>query len=120
MHELSIVQSLLDLAEKEMTANKLTKLLRIKVKYGGLTAVVPDALELGFEALTAGTDLAGAVLELEEAPVILRCGKCGLEFSPKDASGRYGVFAPCPACGEEIGHAVAGGKELFIEFIEAE
>jgi hydrogenase nickel incorporation protein HypA/HybF len=28
------------------------------------------------------------------------------------------VFAPCPACGEEIGHTVVSGKELYIEYLE--
>jgi hydrogenase nickel incorporation protein HypA/HybF len=120
MHELSIVQSLLDMAAKEMTANKLTKLLRIKVKHGGLTAVVPEAMELGFEVLTRDTPMADAVLELESVPVVLCCGKCGLEFTPGESSGGMGIFSPCPACGEEIGHGVVSGKELFIEFIEAE
>jgi len=117
MHELSIVQSLLALIEDEMVKHGKEKLITVKVKHGRLAAVVPEAMQMGFEVLTAETRLAGANLVMEETPVILRCRSCGREFSPEPPTS---AFAPCPACGEELGHSVLSGRELYIEYLELE
>lgn len=117
MHELSIAQSILDIVAQELAKNNLTQVIRVKIKHGWLTNVVPEALDMGFQALTIGTPLESAVFELEAVPTLYRCAKCGHEFSP-EAQGR--LFVPCPACGEEFGHKVLAGKELYIDFIEAQ
>ncbi len=54
---------------------------------------------------------------MQEAPLRMRCGGCRLEFEPENLAA---VAAPCPACGEQIGHEVIGGRELHISHIEAE
>ena len=117
MHELSIAQSLLALLEAEMAKHDQTTLVTVKVRHGRLSAVVPEALSMAFEVMTADTRLAGAQLVMEETPVVLRCRSCGREFSPESPSA---AFAPCPACGEELGHEVLSGRELYIEYLELE
>ncbi|GFK92208.1 hydrogenase nickel incorporation protein HypA [Fundidesulfovibrio magnetotacticus] len=117
MHEMSIAQSILDIVQQEMEKNGLTRLIRVKVKFGRLTNTVPEALDTGFMALTAQTPLESAVFELEEIPARYRCFKCAAEFTPE---GTNRLLVPCTACGEEFGHAVLSGKELYIDFIEAE
>ncbi|WP_243359600.1 hydrogenase maturation nickel metallochaperone HypA [Fundidesulfovibrio terrae] len=117
MHEMSIAQSILDIIQQEMEKNGLTRLIRVKIKFGRLTNTVPEALETGFMALTIKTPLESAVFELEEIPARYRCFKCGKEFSPEHTNR---LLVPCPHCGEELGHSVLAGKELFIDYIEAE
>lgn len=117
MHELSIVQSLLAVIEEEMTKHGKETLVSVKVKHGRLAAVVPEALDMAFTVLTADTRLAGAKLEMEEIPVTLRCRACGHEFTPEAATV---PLAPCPACGEELGHTVLSGRELYIDYLELE
>ncbi len=117
MHELSLVEGILAIVREELAKHGLCRLLRVRVKHGALTAVVPEALETAFEVLTAGTDLAGALLETELVPLSVRCRSCGQEFSPKDED-RF--LMPCPACGAELGHTVLTGRELLIDSIEAE
>ncbi|WP_428568973.1 MAG: hydrogenase maturation nickel metallochaperone HypA [Solidesulfovibrio sp. DCME] len=116
MHELSIAQSLLALIEDEMAKHGKDTLVTVKVRHGRLSAIVPEALDMAFTALTMDTRLATARLVLEENPVVLRCRACGREFSPQGKS----AFAPCPACGEELGHTVLSGRELYIEYLELE
>ena len=116
MHELSIAQSLIALIEDEMVKHGKETLVSVKIKHGRLSAVVPEALEMGFTALTMDTRLAGAEIVLEETPVVLRCRACAKEFTPEGSS----AFAPCPACGEELGHTVLSGRELYIEYLELE
>lgn len=117
MHEMSIAQSILDIIKQEMEKNDLTKLIKVKIKFGRLTNTVPEALETGFMALTVQTPLESAVFELEEIQARYKCFKCGKEFSPE---GTNRLLVPCPYCGEDLGHEVLAGKELFIDYIEAE
>ena len=87
------------------------------VRYGALSNIVPEALSFAFEALTAGTDFEGAVLETEEVPITLKCSQCGHTFPA--VKGEH-FFAPCPACGEQYGHSMETGRELYVQHIEAE
>jgi Zn finger protein HypA/HybF involved in hydrogenase expression len=41
--------------------------------------------------------------------VTLRCGACGQAFTPEEQA----VFAACPACGNELGHAVLAGRGVW-------
>ena len=117
MHELSIAQSLLALIEDEMAKHDQKTLVTVKVRHGRLSAVVPEALSMAYEVLTTDTRLAGSQLVMEETPVVLRCRTCQREFSPELPSA---AFAPCPGCGEELGHTVLSGRELYIEYLELE
>ena len=117
MHEASIVAGLLDIVREEMDKRKLTKLVMVRVKHGRLTAVVPEAMDMAFEAMTMGTPLEGAKLEMEEVPALLACRVCKAEFQPGE---NHILCAPCPACGEEFGHTLLSGKELHLERLVAE
>ena len=118
MHEMSLTVSLLDIVREEMQKHGATRLLMVRVRYGALANVVPEALSMAFEVLTVGTDFDGAALERIEEPVRLVCGGCRKEFEP--AAVATAVFSACPLCGEEIGHVVLSGKELYIDHIEVE
>ena len=117
MHEMSIVTSLLSLVDEELAKRGLKKLLVARVRHGALANIMPDAMFFAFEALTQGTPFEGARLELEEEPVVLRC-PCGASFNPERK--RALLPAPCPACGETLGHTVEKGRELYLQRIEAE
>ena len=117
MHEMSIVTSLLSLIDDELKKHQLETLLVVRVRHGSLANIVPEAMLFAFEALTQGGPFEGARLELEEEPVVLRCS-CGTCFSPEQK--RELLFAPCPACGETLGHTVEKGRELYLQHIEAE
>jgi len=117
MHELSIAQNLLAIIQEEMKKHGKDRLVTVKVKHGRLSSVVPEALDMAFTSMTMDTSLAEAKLVMEEVPLLLKCYSCGKEFSPEDANH---IFAPCPHCGEEIGHTVVSGKELYIEYLELE
>jgi hydrogenase nickel incorporation protein HypA/HybF len=117
MHELSIAQSLIEIVQQEMAKHQVTQLRKITLKYGRLSQVVPDALEFAFEMLAKGTSLEGAVFTMVEVPLRVACRACAIEFCPTDEEM---ILMTCPACGEEFGHKVLEGKELYIDNIEAD
>lgn len=115
---MSIAQSLAGIVRQEMARHGVTRLVSVRVRHGALAAVVPHALEFAWQAVTLGTPLAGARLDMEEVAVRLRCSSCGREFAPGDCDQL--LLIPCPTCGEDLGHAVLEGKELYVENLEAE
>lgn len=49
-------------------------------------------------------------------PLRLRCSQCGKVFG---GEGQDALWEPCPDCGEQFGHVVEQGKELYLDRIEA-
>lgn len=117
MHEMSIISGMLGVVRDEMAKHGLKELTAVRLVYGKLANVVPEALELAFEIMTEEQGFKNVQLTLVEVPAKLKCRGCGVEFTPEDGSIH---FAPCPTCGEELGHSVLSGRELYIENIEAE
>ncbi len=117
MHEMSIATSLLEIIQQEMAKHGATRLIVVRVKHGALSQLVPEALDFAFTALTKGTPLEGAVLEMVEVPLKVACRACGAEFTPDD---RDVLLMPCPQCGEEFGHTILSGRELYLDHLEAD
>jgi hydrogenase nickel incorporation protein HypA/HybF len=113
MHELSIAQSLLEIIEEEGKRHGLSRVVRIAVKIGTLSAIVPDALTFSFEAIRAGTIAEGANLDIEVVPAKGYCEECGADFRVESA-----LFL-CPRCGA-VASEIISGKELEISQIEGE
>lgn len=118
MHEMSLCSSLLAIIRQEMAKHGAKRLVSARVRHGALANVVPEALAMAFEVLTMETDLEGARLDMVEEPVSLACGNCDKEFVPEP--GLSARFAPCTYCGEELGHRIVTGKELYLENMEVE
>ena len=116
MHELSLATELMSIIRDELAKHGAARLLSVRVRYGALSNVVPEALEMAFESLTINTDYAGAALEMVEDPLVLVCGGCGIDFT-SDAPTPH---AMCPHCGHNFFHTVKSGKELYLDHLEAE
>ncbi|UCE25958.1 MAG: hydrogenase maturation nickel metallochaperone HypA [Candidatus Zixiibacteriota bacterium] len=105
----SIVNTVLDEAKKR----DFKSVAAIGLKIGALTDIVPEALEFGFSAITTGTLLEGARLEIENVPVTGKCSSCGSMFEVK------GFVFVCPDCGSSD-LTVEHGEELDITYIEVD
>ncbi len=117
MHEMSLATGLINIIKEEMDKAGKARLIRVTLRYGALSNVLPEALSTAFELLTENTPLAGAELILEEEAATLACGACGHTFAPP---ARRDLFMPCPACGHDRGHRVLTGKGLYIHSMEVE
>lgn len=113
MHELAVAQSLLEIVEQEAKPYEGARVVRIWLRIGRMSAVVPDALRFAFDAITRGGMAEGAALEIEEVPLSIRCHVCEEVFTVGDP------FLICPQCGAADVELVSG-RELEIRSMEIE
>lgn len=113
MHELAITENLFEIIFEQIKKHQVKKILKVKVKVGELTAVIPDCLQFCFDTLKEGTILKEASLDIEMVPLKAKCKKCKKDFPVKE------FHFICPFCkGKEI--EIISGRELFIENLEVE
>lgn len=113
MHELAIAESIIKTVLDEAERKNLGTVKKIVVQVGALTDVVPDALQFGFEAASADTELKETKLEIKTVPVVGKCRNCGKGFEVEEH-----IFI-CPNC-ESFDIEMTRGDELDIEYIEAD
>ena len=112
MHELSIANSLLEIASEHATSAGAEKIKTITLRIGALSCVHQDALEFSFELITKDTMLEGANLEIIHVPVTVFCIPCNQAIElPGIQSFR------CPIC-DTPSPDIRTGKELDVESIE--
>lgn len=108
MHEMSIVESLLDAIRQELRERPAARLETVRVRVGALRQVVPEMLEFCYQAATADTPFAGSRLMLETVPASARCRPCSLEFAVGDR------WFECPRCGSTDADLVRGDELLLL------
>ncbi len=114
MHELSIVESVVEAVTETAAGYPGAKVKSVKLRVGVLAAVVQESLEFCWELATEGTALAGAALVVNAVPIGLHCAACG-----RDAEIEGVQSLRCPNCGE-LAAELRQGRELEIESIEIE
>src|SRR6266545_4794652 len=103
MHEVAIVQSVIDIAENEARKHGAPSIRKIR-------GVVKEALEFSFAALRKGTLAAEAELEVETVRLRVECGGCGPVDCPLND---FNLL--CPRCGDLL--AIVAGREMQVEYI---
>ncbi|HTZ18253.1 MAG TPA: hydrogenase maturation nickel metallochaperone HypA [Dissulfurispiraceae bacterium] len=112
MHELSIAESLLEIALENCREKGFGRIGNIRVQIGKASGIMPDALLFGFDALKEGTIADQAVLEVEEVPVAGHCNSCDSEFTTEES-----YVLSCPHCGG-LSYVLKTGRELLITEME--
>lgn len=111
MHEAGLMQSVLELAFSQTAEAGATRIERLLLRVGDLSGVVPEALQIAFDAAAPGTAAEGAELILESVPVECWCELCGADFRPQD------IIYSCPHCGQ-ISARLERGRELELVSLE--
>ncbi|HEY9160945.1 MAG TPA: hydrogenase maturation nickel metallochaperone HypA [Desulfomonilia bacterium] len=112
MHEMSLVQSIIEIINEYAKKENFKKVESISLSFGKASTVVPAALEFAFEVLSEGTVAQGARLEFDIKPVVIYCLSCEKDFKMDSYE------AACPQCkGGEI--MLTGGTEE-LKLIEME
>ncbi len=114
MHELSIMESVMDTVRKSADELNIHRIEKIKLVIGKMTMALPESLQFAFQALARDELFSGAVLEIEERDIICRCGGCQNEFPLKNA-----YHFVCPGCGSRDLEMIQG-NELYIDSYEGD
>jgi hydrogenase nickel incorporation protein HypA/HybF len=71
MHEFSIVDSLLQLADEHAKKNNAKKVTKLEVKIGVLSGVEPDLLKTAFETFKEGTICENVEFVMKIQPIVI-------------------------------------------------
>jgi len=113
MHELTVTQSLLDIALRHAEKAGAGRIVRLNLVIGELASIVDDSVQFYWDIVSRETIAEGAELYFERVPGTLRCLGCGHTFPLN------GRDYACPVCNEKQVIA-AGGDEFRLESIEVE
>lgn len=112
MHELSIANSLIEIATEHAEKYGAHKIDSITLRVGALSCVHKSALEFSFELVTKDTMLEGARLKFIDVPVAVYCAVCEAEVELPGVQ-RF----RCPKC-DTPSADIRRGQELDVETIE--
>jgi hydrogenase nickel incorporation protein HypA/HybF len=93
MHEMSLAAGILQLVEDAAARESFSRVARLRLECGKLAGVEVSALRFALEAVSPGTCLEGARIEVDEPPGQAWCMPCA-ENIEIQARGD-----PCPRCG---------------------
>lgn len=108
MHEMSIVEALLETIEQQLTAYPGRRASAVTVRVGALRLVEPATLRFCFQ--TVAPDVR---LEIEEVPAAARCGDCQAEFLVEEN------WFQCPHC-QSVNGRLLTGQELQLVSLDLE
>mgnify|MGYP002626550207 CR=1 FL=1 len=112
MHEMAIAQGILDIALDYGKREQTQKIREIGLLLGEMSGVVRESLEFSFAMLSCGTMAEGAVLNIENVPLVGRCDKCHEEFHIE----KYNFL--CPKCKMPL--AILSGREMQVKYLEVD
>jgi hydrogenase nickel incorporation protein HypA/HybF len=115
MHEISLVQAMMQQLNDLAAENMATKVLKITMEIGPLSGVVIDSFRFGFDVLSANdTLIQGAELEIVTLPVTYRCTQCG--HIEETAESKPDSCSQC----QEVFLVAEGGNDLILRQVEME
>lgn len=115
MHEISLVQGLLQQLAELAGKHRSKSISKVKVEVGPLSGIVVDSFRFGFEVLAAEKELTKqAILEIVIPPSRYKCCYCG----HVDVNGANMPDA-CPQCSHTL-LVPEGGDGLILLQVEME
>lgn len=108
MHELTIAQSIVELAEDVTLKEKADSICSIDIEIGALSGVVLEALEFALEMTVKNTKLENAEINYLKINGKADCINCNFRFETND------LLALCPKC-NGANFKIIDGKQLRIK-----
>lgn len=113
MHELSIMENVLDISVDYAEKNNASKIVQINITSGALSNIIPKWAQLFFRMISKDTIAEEASVEFEILPVFVKCRECEniskIESDPPS-------FV-CKDCGSDA-VTLLSGREFQIKSIE--
>lgn len=113
MHELAITESILKIAVGEAEKHGASRVLKIKIKVGELSGVVPNLIQEYFNIVSRDTRASSAEIMIERVPIRIKCMDCNKEFKLDR------LRLKCPEC-EGINIKILSGREFYVDSLEVE
>jgi hydrogenase nickel incorporation protein HypA/HybF len=114
MHEMSIVQALLEQVQSEVEKSGHDgRVMALHLVIGRLSGVHVESIRFAFELLGPDSIARDAELVIDEPKAELACRNCHSRHAIDE------LHANCPACGSDD-VAITGGQQLLLQSIELE
>lgn len=107
MHELSIVMSIVDIAQSQAQQAHAQAIEEIELDIGTLAGVELDALEFAWPQGVKNTMLENAVKKINRIEGLASCSDCNNKFTIEN------YYDACPECGGHLIH-ILKGRELRV------
>ncbi len=113
MHELSVTESVLEIALKHAMKSNAARVTMVNLVIGQLSSIVDESVQFYWDFITEGTLCAGSGLSFQRNLAVFRCKNCGTEYG-------LGINeAGCPQC-HSLLNEIISGEEFYVESIEIE
>jgi hydrogenase nickel incorporation protein HypA/HybF len=108
MHELSIVMSIIDIANQQLVASGAENIEEIELVIGKLSGIEDASFDFAWNQAIKNTALEKANRIINKIDGIATCMDCDIDFPIQQ------IYDACPACG---GHLISikQGKELKVK-----
>lgn len=111
MHELAIMQSVVNVCEREAERQGFTRVESITLAVGAVSGIVPECLFEFFPATARGSVAEGARITTRTIPAAIECPDCGYAGEIRGLE--------CPQCGGAA-YRLVHGREFYIDSLEVE
>ncbi len=108
MHELSIVMSIVDIAQEQAQKAHASIIDEIELDIGTLSGIEMEAMEFAWKEGVRKTMLEHAVKKINTIKGKAKCMDCATEFEIQN------YYDACPVCGEHLLH-ILQGKEMRVK-----
>jgi hydrogenase nickel incorporation protein HypA/HybF len=110
MHELSVTQSILEIALRHAAQAGAGRIVDLHLVIGEMASIVDDSVQFYWQIISRGTLAEGSTLHFRRVEAQFGCPTCGHLYHP-----RQGLV--CPGCDSGDVRLVAG-DEFHLESIE--
>jgi hydrogenase nickel incorporation protein HypA/HybF len=110
MHELSLAENVLEIAEDRRRQAHAGKIASIALEIGQLSAVEPEALRFAMDALIPDSTAAGARVEYQLVAGSALCRGCATGFTLEN------LYDACPHC-QSFDKQILAGDKLLIKSV---
>jgi hydrogenase nickel incorporation protein HypA/HybF len=108
MHELYLVQSILNIVDEYASRQHFNKVNSISLSFGRLSCIESRSLQFAFDVQAKDTLAENASLDFDILPAIIHCFFCAKDLEVETYS------AVCPSCGGDEVILTGGTEELRI------
>jgi hydrogenase nickel incorporation protein HypA/HybF len=113
MHELSVTESILEIALRHAANAQAKKVSDLYIVAGQLSSIVDDSVQFYWDIISKDTIAEGARLHFRRIPTELHCLDCNQTYKLNQSE------LVCPVCnGAHV--KILTGEEFYLEAIEVE